>query len=271
MFKIGDFSKLTLVSVRMLRYYDELGLLKPAEVDRFTGYRYYSATQISNLNKIVKLRDMGFLIAEIAEILEASTDHQRLLLKLEEKQREIQQGIAYENEKLDKLEQMIKSIGMESVGMNYEVTIKSIPSCKVVSLREIIPQYNMEGQLWMKLGEFMEEKKLQCIPPGFAIYHDMEFKESDVDVEVAIGVENLLEDQGVFKFRETEAVPSMASMMVPGPFENIAPAYNALAEWVEKNNYDMNGAARQICHKGPWNENSSEDYLTEVLMPVRKR
>ncbi|MBC2724544.1 MerR family transcriptional regulator [Desulfosporosinus sp.] len=271
MFKIGDFSKLTLVSVRMLRYYDELGLLKPAQVDSFTGYRYYSAKQISSLNKIVKLRDMGFLIAEIAEILEASNNHQRLLLKLEEKQKQIQQNISHENEKLNKLEQMIVSIGMESVSMNYEVTIKTIPSCKVVSLREIIPQYDMEGQLWMKLGGFMEEQKLLCIPPGFAIYHDMEYKESDVDVEVAIGVENILEDQGVFKFRETEAVPNMASMMVPGPFENIAPAYNALAEWVEKNEYKIDGAARQICHKGPWNENSSENYLTEVMFPVHKR
>lgn len=70
MFKIGDFSKLTLVSVRMLRYYDELGLLKPASIDRFSGYRYYSASQISRLNRIVKLRDMGFLVAEIAELLD---------------------------------------------------------------------------------------------------------------------------------------------------------------------------------------------------------
>lgn len=64
MFKIGEFSKLTQVSVRMLRYYDETGLLKPAEINKYTGYRMYSIEQIETLNKILFLRDTGFSVAE---------------------------------------------------------------------------------------------------------------------------------------------------------------------------------------------------------------
>lgn len=123
----------------------------------------------------------------------------------------------------------------------------------------------------MKLGEFMDKQNLPTIPPCFAIYHDPECKESNVDVEVVIPVERALKDQDTFKFRTTEAVPNMAAMMVPGPFENIGPAFNSLAEWIEKNNYEIAGPTRQVCHKGPWNEENPENYLTEVQIPVKKK
>ncbi len=70
MFKIGDFSRLSLVSVKALRYYDELGLLKPARVDEFTGYRYYSAGQLTRLNRILAMKDMGLSLEQIALLLD---------------------------------------------------------------------------------------------------------------------------------------------------------------------------------------------------------
>jgi len=75
MFKIGEFSKLTQVTIRMLRYYDEAGILKPAEVDPWTGYRMYSVEQIPVLNKIIYLRDSGFNVAEIGAALTIKDDH----------------------------------------------------------------------------------------------------------------------------------------------------------------------------------------------------
>lgn len=69
MLKIGDFSKLSRVSIRMLRYYDEIGLLKPAVTDRFTDYRYYSESQLPTVCRITALRDMGFRLAEVGAIL----------------------------------------------------------------------------------------------------------------------------------------------------------------------------------------------------------
>ena len=133
MFKIGDFSKLTRVSVRMLRYYDEVGLFKPVEIDDFTGYRYYSAKQISELNLIISLRDMGFNVADI------------------------------------------------------EV--------------------------------FMKEQS--------------------------------------------------HSILVPGDYSNIAPAYNFLGSWIEENGYSMAGNPRQVTIKGSWNEKGTEDYLSEIQIPVK--
>ncbi|MDP4094847.1 MAG: MerR family transcriptional regulator [Bacillota bacterium] len=270
MFKIGDFSKLTQVSVRMLRYYDELGLLKPSRVDRFTGYRFYSAAQIPRLNRIVALRDMGFLAAEIAMIMEENTNGAQLIGYLEGKKLEINSTIAFENNKLERIEKTIKSIETESVFMNYEISVKSVPSYKVASVRERIPVYAMEGILWEKLGKLASEYGIKCMPPCFAIYHDGEYKESNVDVEVVMCVDELQKSRNDITFREIEAVPLMASILVTGKYENITNGYNTLANWIEENGYEVTGLARQITHKGPWNESNPDNYLTEVQIPVTK-
>ena len=91
MFKIGEFSKLTQVSTRMLRYYDEMGLLKPAKIDSLTGYRMYSAEQISTLNRIIYLRDSGFNVAEIALVLNYSNS--AIIEQLDKKSIEIMDNI----------------------------------------------------------------------------------------------------------------------------------------------------------------------------------
>jgi DNA-binding transcriptional MerR regulator len=269
-FKIGDFSRLAKISVRMLRYYDELGLLKPAEVDRFTGYRFYTTSQISHLNKIIRLKDMGFNISEIAAVLNESDDAV-IIARLQYKKRQIEEAISCDMKKIQNIDQLIKSIGKEIVKMKYDVIIKSVPACKVVSLRDVIPAYNREGELWDRLGEFMDRNKINCSGLSFAMYHDGEYKESNVNVEVASCIGESKEDKEGFTFREIEAVSNMASLMVPGSFENLDSAYKGLAEWLESNGYEMTGITRQVCHKGPWNEEKEEDFLTEIQIPVNKK
>lgn len=272
MFKIGDFSTLSHVSIRMLRYYDEMNILKPAEVDKFTNYRLYSAKQIHKLNKIVALRDMGFLVAEIKEILENYNDD-ILLQKLEYKRQEICNTISSENQKLLKIDNIIKYIGMESVNMDYEISIKNIPSYKVLSLREVIPNYMSEGILWEKMGKFMQKENIQCSKNKvcFAIYHDEGHKDTDVDIEILTPVDKLGESKDSYIFKESESVPCVTSIMVHGPFENIDGGFCALAQWIEEHNeYIISGKYRQICHRGPWNESDPQNYLTEILIPVTK-
>ena len=103
MFRIGEFSRLTQVSVRMLRYYDKMGLLAPAEIDFWSGYRMYSAAQIPVLNKIVYLRDSGFQVAEIADILKNGNDD-TVVEQLDRKYLEIMGNIEAEQAKLKRIE-----------------------------------------------------------------------------------------------------------------------------------------------------------------------
>lgn len=269
MFKIGDFSKLTKVSVRMLRYYDEVGLFRPAKIDDFTGYRYYSAKQISEINLIVSLRDMGFNVADIAVFMEEKSE-EKLEDILKVKSEEIKNNIRAEAIKLEKINSAIKDMKKERVNMSYNVTLKSLPSYKVISLRDTIPAYDAEGTLWGRLSQYLMIKNIPCNEIAYATYHDEGYKESEVDVEVAVGVDKLMKNEDGFVFKKTEAVEQAASILVPGDYSNLAGAYTFLANWIEENGYSICGNPRQVAIKGPWNEKNSEDYLSEIQIPVKK-
>ena len=267
MFRIGEFSKLTQVSVRMLRYYDEAGLLKPAEVDRWTGHRLYSANQIPRLDRIRYLRDSGFQVSEIALALEM--DDHALLVSLNKKCLEIEQAIQKEQERLLKIAVAKEEIQGSKSELHYHISMKSIPACQVLSLRRTVPTYYSEGDLWKELSAFAEKEEIEISSDTFTIYHDTEYREQDVDMELCAPVKKTGENREPFCFRMTEAVPAMASTMVYGEFSNIKKAYLAFAKWLQKNsNYQMSAPVRQIVHRGPWNENAPAKYLTELQIPV---
>lgn len=267
MFKIGEFSKLTQVSIRMLRYYDEASLLKPAEVDQWTGHRLYSVEQIPRLNKILYLRDSGFNISEISCALEMDDD--ALLGYLEKKRIEIEQAIESAEEKLLKIAVAKKEIQEGRGKLHYNILIKSIPEYSVLSLRRIVSTYYSEGGLWKELCTFVRAHKIELSGSTFTICHDTDFREQDVDIELCAHVSRTYEDIAPFRFRVVEAVPIMACTMVYGNFSNIKGAYIAFAEWLQKNSkYRMSFPMRQIVHRGPWNEREPEKYLTELQIPL---
>ena len=171
MFKIGEFSKLTQVSTRMLRYYDEMGLLKPAKIDSLTGYRMYSAEQISTLNRIIYLRDSGFNVAEIALVLNYSNS--AIIEQLDKKSIEIMDNIQKEQEKLKKIEIAKKELLHGKSELYFNITIKEIPSYCVLSLRKEIPDYYYEGELWKELSAFARENKIDISDETFSIYITM--------------------------------------------------------------------------------------------------
>lgn len=268
MFRIGEFSKLAQVSIRMLRYYDEVGLLKPAEIDPWTGHRRYSAAQIPVLNRILYLRDSGFHVSEIADALDQ--EEEGLLAVLDRKHAEIEQAIQAEQEKLQKIELAKKELLHGKNKMYDDVSIKSIPSCQVLSLRRIIPNYYAEGLLWKEISAFAKQRQIQISGNPVSIYHDTAYKETNVDVELCVPVKKVGKNTGDFFYRTTEPVPAMACTMVYGDFSNIAGAYLAFAAWLEKNSpYQMDGATRQIVHRGPWNEQEAERYVIELQIPIK--
>lgn len=270
MFKIGEFSKLTQVSIRMLRYYDETGLLKPAETDQFTNYRLYSIEQISVLNKIIFLRDLGFRVSEIELALQGWNDEMVLNL-LENKQLEIKKAIKAEQDKLSKICLAQRDIRQETIGIHYNVSIKSIPAYQVFSLRRTVSDYYAEGTLWKEMSAFAAKNRIPISANTFTVYHDMNYREKDVDIEICAPVEQMGNDTGGFTYRTTEPVPFMACTMAYGPFQNIAGAYLAFAGWLgEHIQYKMTGQSRQIVHRGPWNEEKPGKYLTEIQIPLKE-
>lgn len=152
MLKIGEFSKLSRVSVRMLRHYDEIGLLKPARIDCFTDYRYYREDQLPTAGRIAALKDMGFSLADIVKILEIYEDRGKLEQFFSARQEELE-AIARDTEhKLTLLDAARKRLRKEE-DMSYNVIIKTIPESYAATVQMTIPRYEDEGMVWSTLVE----------------------------------------------------------------------------------------------------------------------
>ncbi|WP_017212417.1 MerR family transcriptional regulator [Clostridium beijerinckii] len=272
MFKIGEFSKLTQVSIRMLRYYDEIGILKPADVDLFTGYRLYSADQVSLLQKIILLRDIKFSTAEIKDIILGDKEL-NILDELQKKKMQINKEIEIEKQRVEKINNAINEIIKKNFKIHCNISFKKVDSILILSTRDIIPTYFHEGVLWNRLCDFIKKENIsikQDMYNNVAMYHDIEHKDKNVDVEVGIIVDKLGENKGKFIYREVEEVEKMAYAMVYGPYENLAKAYEMLAYYLESHNEQMTESpSRQICHIGVDDTKNSEEYLTEIQIPLK--
>ncbi|MCL2568588.1 MAG: MerR family transcriptional regulator [Oscillospiraceae bacterium] len=269
MFKIGEFSKLVRVSARMLRYYEKCGLLEPAEVDHFTGYRMYSATQIPLLMRITTLRDMGFGVDEIAELLPQFQDAAAMRQALKRKQDEIHEIVAIEQGKLDKIAALSGTLEKERFNMVYEVELKAFEAEHVLSLRETIPAEEEEA-LWEKLWAFIEANKVPHQGGGYSTYHGDEYEEEDVDTEIAVPVAALGESKDGFEYKTLPAIPAAATVRFSGSYENFGTAMEKLALWIEENGYEIVGPVRGHAIASPTDVASVEEYMTELQAPVRK-
>lgn len=272
MFKIGEFSRLSQVSIRMLRYYDEQGLLKPAKIDEESGYRFYQVQQLPVLEKIVLLRNLKFSVAEIAEVIQ-SVDESHLEKRLNEKYQQIEKEIELEKKRLLQIEETIQRIKNEAEEF-YHISFKSVPKESVVSLRKKIPTYFHEGKLWAEFGQHLEKQSIDFLPGtpnNVTIFHDECYQEESIDIEICLKVKEIVEVGKPLQCYQIEELPLVASIFVKGPYEKIAGAYASLAKWLDVNKeFEMLKPTRQIAHRGPCEEMSSENYLTELQIPLKK-
>jgi DNA-binding transcriptional MerR regulator len=271
MLKIGDFSRLSRVSVKALRYYDDIGLLKPVTVDRFTGYRYYSVEQVLRLNRIIILRNLGLSLAEVAKIIDDSPSSSQIIQMLRVKQEEIRSRLKDDESRLDQVEEWLKQIEKEDFMPDLHVDIKKIEKQKVASLRRTIPTYKDIYMLFDELCGYLEEKKAKWIGPPLSICYDEEYKEHDVDVELAMPITDDLEVAGRIVVRELEGIAQAACVIHKGPYENFNQTYGFISGWLDKSSYEINGSSREVYLQGPGQTNDPKTYLTEIQFPVIKK
>lgn len=271
MFKIGDFSKLNKIPVKTLRYYDELGLLKPAKVDTQTGYRFYSALQLARLNKILALKDLGFSLNQIGELIDSKSTKEMLSTMLKSRKEEIEQSIIAEKEKLSRIERIISNINEEdSIMLKYDMVIKEAEAIQVASIRDIIPSYSQQHGLWQELGDYIRGNNAKITPPCLVIYYDQGFKDSDIDIEVAEHFTGNLSGNDRIKIKNLDPVKQMACTIHQGSYEKLSLAYSALMKWIEDNGYEILGPNRELYLEGEWSQKSPEQYITEIQIPVTK-
>ena len=184
MFRIGDFSRLSLVSVEALRYYDELGLLKPARVDEFTGYRYYAASQLTRLNRVLALKDMGLSLEQIALLLdkEPTPDQIRGMLRL--KQVELQQQLVEGQARLTRIEAWLQAFEQEVTMPGYDVILKKVAPLKVAQVRGVAPSMEQIGptldRLFDQVMAYIGQHGATVVEPATTLYYDSEFRDRDI-------------------------------------------------------------------------------------------
>ncbi|HBH3611633.1 TPA: MerR family transcriptional regulator [Clostridioides difficile] len=272
MFKIGDFSKLSKISIRMLRHYDEIGLLTPSHTNKTNGYRYYSADQLSTTNRIHALKDMGFGLYSIKEILTEYNDKESLIKYLNIHHSQVKEQLENTQKKLLKIETTIKRIGGNDIMKNYDVTIKNFAPKYMMTLRRVIPTYQDEGMLWHQAFLETKDQNVQIEPPKYskAVFYDTGYKEDYVDVEVQVAVSGKYKDTEHVKFKTVPSVTA-ATAIVNGNFNQVADACEAIGNWISDNNYDVDGPMFNIYHVSPGNDSNPDNWVTEVCFPVKKK
>ena len=272
MLKIGEFSKLSRVSIRMLRHYDEVGLLKPSDIDRFTGYRYYSEDQLPVVGRITELKDMGFGLSAIGEILLSYADKKEMERYLSLKEAELRELSLQTARRLRLLETAKERLRKDDNAMKYNVTLKTLPERQVASIRMTIPSYEQEGMLWSVLVRETASMNLVADDPCYCsvTFHDGEYKESDVDVEAQKTVKGKYLDTEHVKFKTVPDV-TFASATYKGPYSQISEVNTAVAEWVRDNGYEYEGPAFNIYHVSPHETSDPNEFVTEICYPVRKK
>jgi DNA-binding transcriptional MerR regulator len=268
--KIGDFARLCQVSIVTLRHYDDIGLLKPIKVDNATGYRYYSVSQLPRLNRIIALKDLGFSLEQIDQVLNGLTLEQlRGMLKM--KHAEVEQELAVEQARLNRIEARLRQIELEDSMPNYDVVLKTVPptlivSCKVtIPTNDQVPQYL--GMAYGKTWDYLKQNGAKDTGPSLALWHQPAEVHAGEVAEAAVPIDRMLpgtDDVKVYELPKTQ----VASAVHHGAFENFQAVHTALLKWIEANNYHIVGPYREIyINHDP---NNMAEAATEIQYPIEK-
>lgn len=262
MLKIGEFSKLSHLTVKALRFYEKEGLLIPDAVDEWTGYRFYETSQLEDATKIKSYRQLGLSIEEIKAIINGADVKLILTAKAE--------VLRNQKEDIDVRLSIIHHI-LEENEMKYQVTIKEIPEAIVYYTEVRVHNFDEMMTLIPELG-----KECLCLNPDikmtspeydFCEYLDGEYKEHDFRIRHNESVDRFGKESERIKFRTIPAV-KVLSIFHKGHYHQIGEAYSFIMKYAEENGYNITGLARESYIDGIWNKETSDDWLTEIRLPI---
>lgn len=260
--KIGEFSKLSMLTIKALRFYEKRELLVPAEVDEWTGYRYYKSKQLETAATIKALRQLDFSVDEVKSYLDGKTIKEILLTKeaeLKQKQLDISHQLS-----------IIKYL-KEDKEMKYQAVIKEIPECVVYSEERVLKNYSEISMLI--LGSAEECCKLnpniECTKPdyGFCEYLDGEYKEADILTRYSQAVTKSGVESDRIKFRTLPATKAIC-IYHKGTYDLLGDAYAYITKYANENGYKISGFTRECYIDGIWNKDNASEWLTEVQLPI---
>jgi len=266
MFAIGEFARLAQVTVKTLRYYDEAGLLKPAHVDRDSGYRYFKALQLPRLNRILVLKELGFSLDQIATLIDEGVNEFELQGMLRLRRAEQKSKIEEESSRLAAIEHMIEEIARE--GAPLEVVIKESTPAWIVSVRDGIQSYPEISRLYPEVYSQLGAQAASGTP--IAVWHSPENKSGEIEAEAGILFNHEIPVSGRLGCYQLPAT-RVASYVHHGSFQQFKGVYDRLTRWMEETGWRPSGPCREIyLHIGNPVRQDDTTYVTEIQFPVEK-
>lgn len=276
MFSIGEFARHGRISVRMLRHYDSIGLLRPAHVEPASGYRFYEAAQLADLNRIVALKDLGFTLEQVGSILAEHVSAAELRGMLRLRKAEIEVQIEAETSRLARVEARLLSIEDQGRIPVDGIVVKRLRAVRVAELTGIAASYQPEditpviGPLYAQLWPRVCGAGLPS-GPAIAYYADSGARAGAVTVHAAVQVTAEPGDldglsAAQLSLAELPEVARAATITHHGSMDDVLPTGQALARWIDANGYQSVGYPRELMVE--WSPDR-EHWVTELQQPVQ--
>jgi DNA-binding transcriptional MerR regulator len=273
MFRIGEFSRIARVSARLLRYYDELGLLRPGVVDASSGYRYYTTAQLQRLNRILVLRDLGLSLEQIGGVIDRQASAAQLRAMLEIRRADAERALAEESARLKHIEARIAQLEA-GVGEDLDdVLIRAEPARRIVSVRRTVASFvearEIIGELARTLPKQMPRDVLGQI---IGIAHSAEYEPDAIDVELGFVLNGEpaalpVVGAGTLLVRDLPPVKLMAACVRVGLPEHAHLITGKIGRFVEANGYRLAGPSREVFLRPP-RPDHMEESVVEMQFPV---
>ena len=267
---IGEFSRLMQVTIKTLRHYDKLGLLVPNEVDQWSRYRYYDVSQMQQLRAILRLKNLGFSLEEIGDLLDEGT-HKPGLGQIEAKVEQISQQIAELERKRATLQRWGESI--KQVDSMEGITIQTLPSVIVASYRRVLKRREDLTPIFTRTIN-PEIQRIGCVSTlpiyGFMIEHEQEYKTENIDIEYCLQVDDMYKDSSIIKFKRLPEVPTAVCLKHVGQYDTLHESFAEVRRYIETHGYKMNGTYRIQFEDSIQNQRDPEKYITIIQVPVTK-
>ncbi|WP_406862692.1 MerR family transcriptional regulator [Streptomyces sp. HUAS MG47] len=251
MFTIGDFARHGQVSVRMLRHYDAVGLLRPARVDPHSGYRYYEAGQLARLNRVIALKDLGFTLEQVAVILDEQVAAEELRGMLRLRRAELEAALEEARARLAQVGARLRAIESEGRMSTQDVVVKKIPAVRIAELSAVAASFGphdigpVVGPLYEELCGRLEAAGVTGFGPGLAYYEDAGRGDGSVLVHAGMTVPEGTEAEGV-KVHVLPGIEEAATIVHRGSMDAVLPTVQNLARWIDANGYRTRHYAREL-------------------------
>jgi DNA-binding transcriptional MerR regulator len=273
-FRIGEFSQIARVSGRLLRYYDNIGLLRPQRIDPETGYRYYSAGQLERLNRILALKDLGLSLDQVARMLDdkISTAEIRGMLAL--KKAELERSLAEEAARLRHIESRLTQIEQQGTLGDYDVVLKSSAATPVLSTRAVYPDFDVVIAALREITQAVRSQVAAAARENIVVIAHCDFDDENLDLEIGVTLNRTVNEPvrlpsgAQLALTELPASAMLATLVRTGPLYQSHLAFGKLGVWMEAHDYAIAGPCREIFLDMPFQ--LPGDPAVEIQFPVTK-